>query len=142
VESANATMPASGTGQVDRALGLQPLGIAGEAAHFTMEPLGGGGAPTSVTLFDQGLVQVLEAAVTGLEPMHRYLLVLSDRSDGGGTLQPLQGFMTNPAGSAVVNAIGPIRQIVRGEAGAPRRYLAIVPDPMAPLARPVQIQAP
>ena len=27
-----------------------------------------GKAPTSVSLFDQGLVQVLQAAVTGLEP--------------------------------------------------------------------------
>ncbi len=88
--------------------GLQPLGIAGEAAHFTMTPTGtavaGAAAPTSVTLFDQGLAQVLEAAVTGLEPGHPYVLALSERADGGGKLEPLQGFVTNPAGSAIVNA--------------------------------------
>ena len=39
----------------------------------------------------------------------------------------MQGFMTNPAGAAIVNAIGPIRQLVRGEDKAPRRYLMILP---------------
>src|SRR6202040_2002360 len=46
--------------------GLQQLGVAGEAAHFTMTPLGTAAAaaqpPTSVSLYDQGLVQVLEAS--------------------------------------------------------------------------------
>jgi hypothetical protein len=35
--------------------------------------------------------------------------------------------MTNPAGAAIVNAIGPIRQVVRGEDKIPRRYLVILP---------------
>ena len=35
--------------------------------------------------------------------------------------------MTNPAGSAIVNAIGPIRQVVRGEDKMRRRYLVIAP---------------
>ena len=34
-------------------------------------------APTSMSLFDQGLVQVLQASVTGLEPKHTYVLALS-----------------------------------------------------------------
>ena len=33
--------------------------------------------------------------------------------------------MTNPAGAAIVNAIGPIRQLVQGEDDVPRRYLVI-----------------
>jgi YVTN family beta-propeller protein len=53
--------------------GLQPLGVAGQAAHFKMAPTGGKTAgteaPTSVTPFDQGLIDVLEASVTGLQPM-------------------------------------------------------------------------
>jgi len=84
-------------------------------------------APTSVSLSDQGLVQVLQAAVTGLDPGKPYLLALSDEPSGGGTLEPLQGFMTNPAGSAIVNAIGPIRQLVHGEDEMRRRYLVIAP---------------
>jgi YVTN family beta-propeller protein len=124
---------------------LDPLGVAGQAAHFTMVPAGGkegSGAkpPTSVTLFDQGLVQVLEASVTGLEPKHPYVLALSNRADGGGALEALAGFMTNPAGAAIVNAIGPIRQVVRGEADAPRRYLVIVAGTPMQLGKPVQVQ--
>jgi YVTN family beta-propeller protein len=50
--------------------GLQPLGVAGQATHFTMAPAGrktaaSAKAATSVTLFDQGLIEILEAAVTG-----------------------------------------------------------------------------
>jgi len=103
-------------------------------------PAAGAQAPTSVTLFDQGLVQVLEAAVTGLEPGHPYVLALSERADGGGKLEPLQGFMTNPAGSAIVNAVGPIRQIVQGEADTPRRYLVIASGSATQPGGPVQVQ--
>jgi hypothetical protein len=54
----------------------------------------------------------------------------------------LAGFMTNPADAAIVNAVGPIRQLVRGEGDTPRRYLVIVPGPAAETGKPVQIQAP
>jgi len=121
--------------------GLQPLGIAGEAARFTMVAVGASAkAPTSVALFEQGLVQVLEAAVTGLEPKHPYVLALAARADGGGPLQPLASFMTNPAGAQIVNAVGPIRQIVRSGAEAPRRYLVIAPGSATRPGKPVQVQ--
>jgi YVTN family beta-propeller protein len=127
--------------------GLQPLGVAGQAAHFTMAPAGGNatagaGPPTSVTLFDQGLIQVLEASVTGLEPKHSYVLTLADSADGSGALEPLASFMTNPAGAAIVNAVGPIRQVVQGEVDAPRRYLVIVPGSARDPGKPVQVQGP
>ncbi len=125
--------------------GLQPLGVAGEAAHFTMTPPGkaaaGGAAPTSVSLYDQGLVQVLEASVTGLDPKQPYVLAFSEGADGGGKLELLEGFMTNPAGSAIVNAIGPIRQIVQGAENTPRRYLVIASGSMTRTGKPVQVQA-
>jgi YVTN family beta-propeller protein len=127
--------------------GLEQLGVAGQSAQFTMVAAGSravasGRAPTSVTLFDQGLLQVLQAGVTGLEPKRSYVLGLSNRADGGGTLEALASFTTNPAGSAIVNAVGPIRQIVRGEAEVQRRYLVIVPGSAAEPGQPVQIQAP
>jgi len=127
--------------------GLQQLGVAGEAAHFTMAPAGrataaGAGAPTSMSLYDQGLVQVLEASVTGLERKKPYVLAFSERADGGGKLEPLEGFMTNPAGSAIVNAIGPIRQIVQGAENTPRRYLVIASGSMTQPGEPVQVQGP
>jgi YVTN family beta-propeller protein len=127
--------------------GLQPLGVAGQAAHFTMvptarKPAAGTQAPTSVTLFDQGLTQMLEASVTGLEAAQPYVLALAKRADGSGALQPLASFKTNPAGAAIVNAVGPIRQLVHGEADTPRRYLVIVPGTATELGRPVQLQTP
>src|ERR1700726_4543389 len=123
---------------------LQPLGVAGQSAQLWLAPPGAKKeekAPTSVSLSDQGLVQVLEAAVTGLEPGKPYLLALATEPSGTGVLEPLQGFMTNPAGAAIVNAIGPIRQVVRGEENTPRRYLVIVQGTPQNHGAPVQVQS-
>jgi len=87
-------------------------------------------------------VQVLQAAVTGLEPRQPYVLALSTRETGDGTIEPLSGFTTNPAGSAIANSVGPIRQTVRGEDATQRRYLVILsgtPDKLGPR---VQVQVP
>jgi YVTN family beta-propeller protein len=122
---------------------LQPLGVAGEAAHLALGPKDGskdGQAPTSVSLFDQGLIQVLQASVTGLEPKQKYVLALADHADGSGSLEPLAAFMTNPAGSAIVNVTGPIRQIVKDPASRERRYLVIAPGDATKLEQPVQVQ--
>jgi hypothetical protein len=127
--------------------GLQALGLAGQTTHLALAPLSDGGpsvdmekAPTSVTLFDQGLVQVLQAAVTGLEPGQPYVLGLSDDPSGNGPIEALQAFMTNPAGAAIVNTVGPIKQIVQGEAKNPRRYLTLLKGTPASLGVPVQVQ--
>jgi hypothetical protein len=50
---------------------LQSLGVAGQSAQLWLAPPGRkpDKAPTSVSLSDQGLVQVLEAAVTGLQAL-------------------------------------------------------------------------
>jgi YVTN family beta-propeller protein len=123
--------------------GLEPLGIAGKSEQLQLAPPGtkaGEKAPTSVSLSDQGLVQVLEAAVTGLDPGKPYVLALSDEPSGAGTLESLQGFMTNPAGSAIVNAIGPIRQVVRGEDKMRRRYLVIAPGTAGAHGAVVQVE--
>jgi YVTN family beta-propeller protein len=123
---------------------LQPLGIAGQSAQLWLVPPGAKketNAPTSVSLSDQGLVQMLEAAVSGLEPGRPYLLALASEPSGTGVIEPLQGFMTNPAGAAIVNTIGPIRQVVRGEDKTPRRYLAILPGTTENHGAPVQVQS-
>ncbi|THD56334.1 MAG: hypothetical protein E8A12_14655, partial [Phenylobacterium sp.] len=120
---------------------LQPLGLAGQVAHVTLAPVGAAAStPTSVSLFDQGLVQILQAAATGLVPETPYVLALAEHPNGTGALQPLAAFTTNPAGAAIVDATGPIRQLVRGDATAPRRYLVIAegtPDNAGPV---VQVQ--
>lgn len=131
----------------DGTQGLQPPGLAGQVAHLTLVPVetrkgtATDNAPTSVSLFDQGLLQVLQASATGLAPRQPYVLALADQPDGSGTLQPLANFMTNPAGAAIVNAIGPIRQQVKdGAAGEARRYLVIAPQAGGKPAAPVQVQ--
>ncbi len=125
--------------QGDGTANLQPLGAAGNRAQLTLASPGGPGA-TQVTLFDQGLVQVLQAAATGLQPKQPYVLALADNAAGTGSLQPLAAFMSNPAGAAIVNAVGPIRQVVQGDAGPVRRYLVIAPGTAARPGTPVQLQ--
>ena len=124
---------------------LQALGTAGQVAHLSLAPKSAPGSAkpaTSVSLFDQGLSQVLQASVTGLEPRQRYVLALADQANGDGSVQPLAAFMTNPAGSAIVNAAGPIRQIVQGFAGSERRYLVIAPGDASKFGEAVQVQTP
>jgi hypothetical protein len=95
-------------------------------------------------LFDQGLVQVLQAAVTGLQPKQAYVLGLADSPDGTGNVQVLATFMSNPAGSAIVNALGQIRELVTpgaSTAGDKRRYLVVAPQVSGKPAAPVQVQS-
>jgi YVTN family beta-propeller protein len=122
---------------------LEGLGVAGQVAHLALGPKDGprdGQTPTSVSLFDQGLIQVLQASVTGLTPKQKYVLALADQANGTGSLQPLAAFMTNPAGSAIVNATGPIRQIVNDPATPERRYLVIAPGDATEFGEAVQVQ--
>lgn len=121
---------------------LQPVSAAGAASHLRLAAPGSEGPATTVTLFDQGLTQVVQAAVTGLEPKQPYALALASRPDGGGALQPIARFTANPAGAAIVNTVGPLRQVVIGEGtgDAPRRYLAIAPVAGDGLGAPVQVQ--
>lgn len=128
----------------DSTAGLTPIGLAGQAVHLSLDPVSSRAGPsvsTSVSLFDQGLTQVLQAAVSGLEPQKQYVLALASQADGGGRVEPLASFKTNPAGAAVVNAVGPIRQVVRDASGKQSRFLVIVPGTIGEYGPPVQVQA-
>jgi hypothetical protein len=85
-------------------------------------------AATTVALFDQGITQVLQAAVTGLAPAMPYVLALTSKPDGTGTVEPIARFTTNPAGAQIVLGVGPIRQIVAPDTPAKddRRWLAVL----------------
>ncbi|MBN8908098.1 MAG: hypothetical protein J0H99_15995, partial [Rhodospirillales bacterium] len=123
---------------------LTPLGIAGQAVHLNLAILANGKSGktvTTVSLFDQGLIQVLQASVTGLAPKKPYVLALAENRSGHGALQPLSAFMTNPAGSAIVNATGPIRQIVQSDTKTERRYLVIAEGTAAQTGSIVQVEA-
>ena len=110
---------------------LLPIGYAGLAAHIRMGPPGAKAAtaPTTVTVNNQGLIDLLQAAVTGLRPKTNYRLALVEHlSKPYGKLDSLVAFTTNPAGAAIVNTLGPLRQVVAGSANQKdRRYLIIVP---------------
>jgi YVTN family beta-propeller protein len=129
--------------------GLAPLGVAGQAAHLALAAVpqngsrdGADRATTSVTLFDQGLVQVVQAAATGLVPKQTYVLALAAKADGSGVLEPLANFTANPAGAAIVNTIGPVRQVVQASRPPDRRFLVIAPQSAGVIGAPVQIQRP
>lgn len=119
---------------------LQPLGVAAKSVQLVL--VGQDAKPaTQVSLFDQGVIQVLQAAVTGLSPKQPYVLALSDDAKGTGRLETLAGFMTNPAGAAIVDTIGPIRQVIQADVNAPKRYLVIAPGTPTQPGQPVQVQA-
>jgi YVTN family beta-propeller protein len=120
---------------------LQPLAAMSESTQLKLGAPGGK-VTTQVTLFNQGLVQVLQAAVTGLEPKKLYTLALAANADGQGQLQPLAAFMTNPAGAAVVNTVGPIRQLVEAKGDDARRYLVIASGSAKEIGNIVQVQLP
>jgi YVTN family beta-propeller protein len=122
---------------------LMPLGVAGQATHLALRPAKAGRpgkAATSISLFEQGLTQILEASVTELEPNKPYVLALAEHADGTGALQSLSAFMSNPAGSAIVNTVGPIRQIVQSDVKSERRYLVIAEGTPAQLGAVVQVE--
>lgn len=105
---------------------LQSLGVAGSTARLSLRGTKGGDrAVTSVTLFDQGLVQVLQASATHLQQGETYVIALAAQADGGGALEPLASFKANPAGAAIVNASGPIRQLVTTDGPGKQHWLVI-----------------
>ena len=122
---------------------LMPVGSYGQAIHLYMGTPGSSAstaALTTVTLNYQGPLDLLEAAVTGLQPNTSYTLgYVPNLGDPSYNFQPLSTFMTNAAGAQIVESIGPLRQVV---AGTPqpddRRYLVIVPA--NDNTQPVQVQ--
>ncbi len=119
---------------------LSPIGASGEAVHLTLVSVRTGKAQTTVAVNNQGLVDLLEAAITGLEATKPYLLALVNNADGSGPLEPLAKFMTNPAGAAIVVTVGPLRRAVQGNEGSPRRFLVVMPLNEDRPGAPVQVQ--
>jgi YVTN family beta-propeller protein len=122
--------------------GLTELAGSDQAAHLTLRAVDSRSAAeaTSIALFDQGLVQVIQAAVTSLSPASPYVLALAEHQDGSGSLEPLAAFRTNQAGAAVVTALGQVREVARRSAAVPARYLTILEGTAASPGRPVQVQ--
>ena len=93
---------------------LTALTIAGQADHFTMVARGRqatAAVPTSVTFFDQGLVQVLEASVTDLVPKQPYVLALSGECRWQQPTRSAVQFHGKPSWQRHCKCYRPIRQI-------------------------------
>jgi YVTN family beta-propeller protein len=119
---------------------LSPIGPSGDAVHLTLVSAETGLAQTTVAVHNQGLVDLLEAAVSGLESNKPYLVALVNNADGSGPIEPLAKFMTNPAGAQIVVVVGPLRKVVQDHVGSPRRYLVVVPVNGEKPGAPVQVQ--
>jgi hypothetical protein len=118
---------------------LVSLGSSGEPVHLFMGFPGSAAstAPTTVTLNNQGPLDLLEAAVTGLQPDTIYTLgYVPDLAAPGQNFQPLNTFATNAAGAQISESIGVLREILAGTP-QPEDFLVIVP---AGGTQPVQVQ--
>ncbi len=85
---------------------------------------------------------MLQAAVNGLAPKSAYVLSLATHPDGSGMIQARAAFTTNPSGSAIVTAIGPIRQLVQPDAPQQRRFLVVMRGTPQAIGPMVQSQTP
>jgi YVTN family beta-propeller protein len=119
---------------------LSSLGASGQAVHLALGVPGSAKELTTVAVNNQGLVDLLEAAVTGLEPKSEYVLALAQSPDGSGLLEPIAQFKTNPRGGAIVTPIGPLRRVVQQDAHESRRYLVIAQMVDGKPAIPAQVQ--
>jgi YVTN family beta-propeller protein len=106
---------------------LVPLGAAAESSHFKLGPKDSNAVATTVTASSQGLVDYVQAAVTGVEPKQAYFLATAPNADGSGALVKLARFTGNPAGAAIVDAVGELRTVLNGSETS-RRYLVIAKE--------------
>ncbi|MEP6944621.1 MAG: hypothetical protein ABJA02_01800, partial [Acidobacteriota bacterium] len=126
---------------------LTPLGNAANAVKIGMTGVDGvsPGSKATVTVNSLGLLDLLEIAVSGLEPKKSYTLLLSETNKPPfNKLEPLANFVTWQDGAAVAQAIGPLKRAVTSESisekGRPdRRYLIVSQSDR--LDQPVLIQS-
>ncbi len=94
----------------DRGLAnLKPLGLAAEAQHVALAPptAAPSSAHASVSINSLGLIDHLQIAASGLERGKKYRLMLV----GGSEPQTLAILTAGPAGTAIAQALGPLKQI-------------------------------
>jgi YVTN family beta-propeller protein len=110
---------------------LMPLGETGTAVHVTLTaPEGSGNSGhATVSINALGPLDLLQIAVSGLEPKQEYQVwLVASPAAPFGEKQPLPKFTTNRSGAQVVQAIGPLRRVVTGEGAAAadeRRFLLV-----------------
>jgi YVTN family beta-propeller protein len=111
---------------------LMPLGETGKAVHVNLTAPEGSGSSgqATVSINALGALDLLEIAVSGLQPGQEYQLwLVASPTAPYGEKQPLAAFKTNVSGAQIAQAIGPLRQVVaageKAEARAERRFLLV-----------------
>jgi YVTN family beta-propeller protein len=99
----------------DGTANLTPLGVAGQTLHIEMLPASGASSNgrATVAVNSLGVIDLLQIAVTGLQPGQEYQLFLVDSlTKPDGSRIALTKFTANPSGAAVAQTIGPLRTVV------------------------------
>ena len=76
-----------------------------------------------------GQLDLVEVAAENLTPTSQYQLNLTESGDASGKIEPLAVFMTQPDGSAIVQAIGPLKTLAAeaGTSPSERQFLTVTP---------------
>jgi YVTN family beta-propeller protein len=89
---------------------LRPLGLAAEALHLELTPPPGvtSAAHASVAINSLGPIDNLQIAATGLQPGTKYWVMLV----GDGQPQELATFSAGIGGTAIAQALGPLKRVM------------------------------
>jgi YVTN family beta-propeller protein len=110
---------------------LVPLAEAGNTASFRLEGVGAAkGAHASAAVNSVGILDLIQIAAEGLRPKEQYQVYLSESEHPPfDKLLALAVLKTNPDGAGIVQAIGPLKTLVRGGGSTPgvssRRFLVV-----------------
>eukprot|EP00877_Chromochloris_zofingiensis_P007628 jgi/Chrzof1/3118/Cz12g12190.t1 len=94
---------------------------------------------SAVVINKQGLIDQLEAGVTGLQPGKTYVIALANSPTGGGALEPVCSFTALSDGSASTTSIGLFRNVLSGGSSV-RRYLVVAPFNSDKVGAAIQLQ--
>jgi YVTN family beta-propeller protein len=126
---------------------LSPLGQAADVTRIELKAIPGTlsvGSSATVAVNSLGLLDLLEIAVSHLQPKTKYTLLLSDTNQPPfKNLLPLTTFVTWPDGAGVAQAIGPLKKVVSrsrelGPDDVNRRYLIV--SPASDVSNPILIE--
>lgn len=111
---------------------LAPIGEAGNTARLRLSGEGTSfpGAEASVAVNSLGLLDLVQIAARGLSPKSQYEVYLAESAHAPfGKLEPLAVLKTNPDGAGIVQAAGPLKNLIAGSASSkgtgPERFLIV-----------------
>jgi len=111
---------------------LVPLGEAANASHLRLEAATAAlpEAQASAAVNSLGLLDLVEIAMRGLTAGAQYRVYIAQANHSPyGTLEPLATFKANPDGGAIVQAVGPLKELARigsdNSESSARRFLIV-----------------